>query len=274
MSSEPENQLEPGITVVVPVWDDYVRFIGEAIESIDGSDTRVLLVDNASSVAVTVPPGAEVVRAPSRLTVGSARNLGLNCVRTKYVLVLDADDKLMPSTLDFLLERMESDPAISVCATEILDSDTGKRHRNPRPFVPSIARFQTAFALLECMWSFVPIQGCALFRTSQAREAGGYPDSDWGDDWVLAMSLAFRGRVEVTQRLGRYYRATPGSLRAERGLKDDLASARLIRERIRRDPGIPGWATALLPLIIMIQAMVVFAVRPAIVGSRRLRGKA
>ena len=68
------------------------------------------------------------------------------------------------------------------------------------------------FALLDCIWSLFPIQGCALMRTDQVRAAGGYADADWGDDWVLAVSLAFRGRVEVHDRLGRRYRDNPGSL--------------------------------------------------------------
>lgn len=260
------------VTVVIPVWDKYARFVAEAVGSVDGDQTRILLVDNASSEAVSAPPGVDIVRAPERLSVGAARNLGIENVQTKYVLVMDVDDKLMPHTVEYLSRRMESNPAISICATAILDSDTGRRHRNPRRFVRFVTRSPRTFAFFQCVWSFLPIQGCALLRTQQVLDAGGYPDTDWGDDWVLATSLAFRGRVEVSERLGRYYRATPGSLRASRGVKDDLASARLVRVRIRSDRGISPWATALMPVITVLQTLIVFAVRPALVAARSLQG--
>ena len=38
------------VTVVIPVWDDYVSFLPDAIESVrrDSADARVVVVDNAS----------------------------------------------------------------------------------------------------------------------------------------------------------------------------------------------------------------------------------
>src|SRR4051794_19651989 len=90
-------------TVVIPVWDEYVRFLPDAVGSVarDAPGTPILVVDNASTIPVPDLPGTSVVRSDRRLTAGAIRNLGLEHVKTKYVVVLDADDMLLPGTLDF-----------------------------------------------------------------------------------------------------------------------------------------------------------------------------
>jgi glycosyltransferase involved in cell wall biosynthesis len=262
------------MTVVIPVWDRYVRYLPEAVDSVAGDSTNVaiVVVDNASEVPVTTGPEVAVVRAPRRLSVGAARNLGLDQVTTRYVVVLDADDKLLPGTLEFLRSRLDADPSIAVCVTSILDGETGERHRFPLKSVSRVARWPRFFAFLGCVWGLFPVQGCAMLRTEQVRDAGGYPDVEWGDDWVLAVSLAFRGRIEMHERFGRYYRPTPDSLwRRGRRLGEFVASARLVRQRLRDDPGIPAWARRLLPVIAVLQLAAVFLAQPAYQVLRRLR---
>jgi glycosyltransferase involved in cell wall biosynthesis len=261
------------MTVVIPVWDRYVRYLPEAVDSVTGDspDVSIVVVDNASEVPVTAAPEIAVVRAPRRLSVGAARNLGLDQVTTKYVVVMDADDWVLPGTLDFLQARLDADPSVAVAVTSILDGETGERHRFPFKFVPRLARWPGLFAFVGCLWGLFPVQGCALLRTEQVRDAGGYPDVEWGDDWVLAVSLAFRGRVEVHDRFGRYYRPTPDSLwRRGRGPDEFVASARLVRQRLRTDPGIPGWTRRLLPVIALLQMAAVFLARPAYLILRRI----
>ena len=263
------------VTVVIPAWDDYVRFLPEAVDSVrrDAPETPILVLDNASKLPLPELSGVTVVVSPERLTAGAIRNLGIERVETEYVLVLDADDQLLPGTLEFLQSRLRANPDVSICTTAILDGQTGERHRFPRRFAPVLARRPRMFALLDCVWSLFPIQGCALLRTAQVREAGGYADADWGDDWVLAVSLAFRGRVELQDRLGRYYRHTPESLWRRSGRDDLVVSARLVRQRLRRDPGIPTWARALLPVISVLQLAAVYLLRPPYLASREFRGR-
>jgi glycosyltransferase involved in cell wall biosynthesis len=258
-------------TVVIPVWDEYVRFLEEAVGSVreDAPGTPIVVVDNASSVPVPELPGTTVVRAPERLTVGAARNLGLDAVETDNVLVLDADDRLLPGTIGFLEGRLDAAPERAVSCAGIVDGDTGARHRTPRRWAVRLATARRLFALLHSAWSLYPIQGCALFRTAAVREAGGYPDADWGDDWVVSVSLAYRGQVDLNERPGRWYRITPGSIsHRPRSAAELGASARLVRERIRADAGIPGWARALLPLVWALQLTAVHVARPILRGLR------
>ena len=120
----------------------------------------------------------------------------------------------------------------------LLEADTGARHRTPRRFVPALARCPRLFALATAIWSLYPIQGSAILRTRWVREAGAYPDCDWGDDWVVAVSQAFRGRVVVDPRPGGIYHAHPESLwRRGRPASDLLAAAKQVRARLATDPG-------------------------------------
>jgi glycosyltransferase involved in cell wall biosynthesis len=260
------------VTVVIPVWDVYVQFLADAIESVkrNAPQAPIVVVDNASSTPVPEFECCAIVRAPHRLSVGAARNLGLDQVETDYVVVLDADDMLLEATLDFLHSRIAADPGLAVSATSILEGETGERHRSPRRFVERLVRWPRFFALAHTIWSLFPIQGCAILRTDQVRKAGGYPDAHWGDDWVLATSLAFRGRVEVSARMGLFYRPTQGSLwRRHRPPGELVASARLVRDRLRSDPGVPGWARALLPAIAVLQLAAIYVARPVYLAARR-----
>ena len=261
------------VTVVIPVWDDYVRYLPEAIESVrrNVAEAPIVVVDNASREALPNLEGCNVVRSEARLSVGAARNLGLAAVTTEFVVVLDADDMLLDGALAFMCDRLAADPLLSIAAVSILDEGTGERHRTPRPFVSSLVRWPGLFALANSVWSLLPIQGCAIMRTQEARDAGGYPDADLGDDWVLGVSLAWRGRVEVSRKLGRYYRVTEGSISGrEWGSRELRSNARLVRRRLLEDRGVPAWARMLLPAIATLQLAAIHVVRPLYGATRRL----
>src|SRR5215210_3238057 len=264
----------PGaVTVVIPVWDDYVEFLGEAVESVrrNAPGAPIVVVDNGSSTPVPQLEGSEVVRSDRRLSEGAARNLGLESVASDYVMFLDADDMLLDGTLDSLSERLASDAGLAVSACSILDGATGERHRTPRRFVPRLTRRPRLFALVNSVWSLLPIHGCAVLRTAQVRDAEGYADTDLGEDWDMAAALVWRGRVEVSERLGRYYRSLEGSSeRRARSTEELRTSARRVRERIRRDQAVPAWAKSMIPVVAALQLAAIYVARPAFVGVRRM----
>jgi glycosyltransferase involved in cell wall biosynthesis len=265
------------VTVVIPVWDNYVEFLGDAVESVRryAPQAPVVVVDNASSRPLPELEGCEVVHSPRRLSAGAARNLGLERVATDYVVFLDADDMLLEGTLEFLHGRIAAIASLAMCTCSILDGATGERFRAPRRFVPRLARRPRTFALADSIWTMLPIQGCAIMRTAQVREAGGYAEGDAGrgEDWALAVSLAWRGRVEVSERLGLYYRPPGGPLRRGRGRTpaELRASTSRVRERMRRDPAVPGWARLTLPVIALLHLAAIYLARPVYMAVRRLR---
>ncbi len=82
----------------------------------------IVVVDNASSTPVPELEGCEVVRAPRRLSVGAARNLGLEQVATEYVVFLDADDMLLEGDPGLPSRANCSRPGLAVCR----DLDPGR----------------------------------------------------------------------------------------------------------------------------------------------------
>src|SRR5690349_14141838 len=142
-----ENQSSE-IAVVIPVWDEYVQYLEDAIRSVraEGTDTLIVIVDNASTMPVETIAEAAIVRAPRRLSVGAARNLGLAAVDTPFVLVLDADDTLLPGTLTFLHCQLKANSDVAFCTTSIFDGALGTRHRVPRRSIRRVTRWHRVFA--------------------------------------------------------------------------------------------------------------------------------
>src|SRR4051794_32213659 len=228
-------------TVLIPVWNEYVRWLEQAVASLRAQDVavRIVVVNNASEVELPDLAGVSVVTSPHRLTLGRARNLGLFQVASPYVIVWDADDTMPPGTLGVLQRAMTADPSLAAYGAAIIEAPSGRRHRWPRPWVAAVARRPAVLAWLNCVWSLYPTTGATIMRTDLARAAGGYGEGQSGDDWCLGVSLAFRGRVGWTERPGRTYRLHPQSIWSRHSaVRDLLRHARMVRERIRSDPAI------------------------------------
>jgi glycosyltransferase involved in cell wall biosynthesis len=93
------HQHHPTLTVVIPVWDRFVDVLEEAIASIDAQRSeiamRILVIDNASEQPhPRLRPGVELHRLTERVSVGAARNAGLDKFATPFVAFTDADDLL------------------------------------------------------------------------------------------------------------------------------------------------------------------------------------
>jgi glycosyltransferase involved in cell wall biosynthesis len=240
-------------TIVLPVWDEYVApSLAEALSSLAAQDvpTRILVVDNASAVALPPLPGITVVRSRRRLTLGAARNLGLHHVHTPYVVVWDADDVMLPGTVAFLEAAIASDPGLVAFGAAIVEDPSGDRHRWPRRWIARLVRAPRLFALLDCVWSLYPTTGSTIMRTELVRAAGGYSDMEAAEDWGLGVALAFRGRIGWSERSGRVYRLHHRSVWAQNmTARHQLRHARAVRERIRADRGISSWVRrAVLPI--------------------------
>lgn len=257
-------EFEPDVSVVIPVWGDYAGpVLGDALESLRSQDLRVriIVVDNASDPPLQDVAGAEVVRSEERLTVGAARNRGLAEVRSPFVIFWDADDLMLPGTIRFLTERIAANPDAVVVAASILEGDPPLPHRWPRRWSYGFARFPRAFAAAHCVWSLFPTTGSSIIRTEAART--GFGDANSGEDWMLGVSLALRGRVVLDPRPGRIYRRHAQSLwETNRSGRQLMVHARAVRERLRRDPATPGWLRRLLPLIAVLQGIAALGARP------------
>jgi glycosyltransferase involved in cell wall biosynthesis len=102
------------LSVVVPAHDARAH-LGATLASLrrnGSSQIEFVVVDDASTdgtaeaveAAVDHVPGLRLVRSPVNVGLASARNLGLDHARGRYVAFLDADDWLAPGYLPALLD--------------------------------------------------------------------------------------------------------------------------------------------------------------------------
>jgi predicted O-methyltransferase YrrM len=250
------------VTVVIPIWGKYADHrLDRAIESIRAQDVPVsiLLVDNAAEPPLA-RPGVTILRSDSRVSLGAARNLGLQAVRSPTVLFWDADDVMLGGALARLLDTLDRRPDVVACACPLIDAVSGSLHHWPRRWPMALSRVPILFIALNAITSLYPVIGAAI-RTAPAQEIG-FPEVDGGDDWVLAVSLSMRGRVALDDRPGRLYSRHDESLSYGWRTRDVLTHARLVRARLREDPMVPGAIRALAPVIWVGQHAVLRVLRP------------
>jgi glycosyltransferase involved in cell wall biosynthesis len=111
MPTTPDAASTASLTVVIPVWDDYVRWLPDCISSIANQrpdpPLDILVVDNASGTALpALPAGVGRTRLPTRVSLGAARNHGLARINTPFVAFADADDLFPAGYFAFALARL------------------------------------------------------------------------------------------------------------------------------------------------------------------------
>jgi glycosyltransferase involved in cell wall biosynthesis len=266
---------EPEVSVVIPAWGAYAGApLQEALASLREQETpaRIIVVDNASDEPLGPLGDAEVVRAPERLTVGGARNLGLDHVVTPYVLSWDADDLMLAGTLGFLLEEISAEEKLVAVAAAIVE-ESGVRHRWPPRWSARLAEHPTLFAITHSVWSLFPSTGATIMRTAQVRDSGGYDaTAASAEDWVLGVSLAHRGRIMLSDHPGRVYRRLGESLwQDHRAPARQLAHAAAVRNRLATDSGIPRWARTSALFLKFLHPAVLLVLAPLARRVRSLR---
>jgi glycosyltransferase involved in cell wall biosynthesis len=260
----------PGVTVVIPVWDEYVHVLGQAVDSVLTQRVAVdlLVIDNASCLPLpALPEDVTVRRLPSRVSAGRARNVGLHLATTELTLFLDADDLMAPGTLPTLLAPMEADPStVAVCGGVVaVNERTGASLRLdfPSRWTRALSRVPALLALHAAVINRLPTTGCLLVRVAAAQDAGGFGDSDYAEDWQFNLALTFRGRIRFVDHPGRVFRPHGRSLRSRRRTRTDVGAAfARIRERIRTDHRAPVLVRLSLPVLRLMHARTVRRLTP------------
>lgn len=112
--------MAPSFTIVIPTYN-YGRYVTRAIDSAlaaTGPSREVIVVDDGSTddTADVVRPYAEriVFERQTNQGVSAARNRGLELARGRYIVCLDADDKLLPNALDVFQQQIDLAPDLGI----------------------------------------------------------------------------------------------------------------------------------------------------------------
>lgn len=257
MLNQEQMETVPDISIVVPCYN-HGRFLAQAVQSAITSSlpAEVVVVDDGSTdstaeVIQTLEGGGSRVeiRAVQQANQGlaAARNRGLRESRGRFVLFLDADDRLTRGGIDAGAAALEAHPecAFVFGRSRIM---TGDGALLPTASEPRLAANHYRELLRR---NYISASATVMFRREAVERAGGFnPAVDATADYELYLHIARHhpvhdhGRVVADQRmhdttvpvdLSRMLRETLLVLRDQRPfLERDVASLDAYEEGWRR----------------------------------------
>lgn len=124
------SPAHPEVSVIVVSFNcaDFIDTTLESLAASQGVDIEVIVVDNASAdasieVVERSSLGATVVALDSNVGFAEANNIGARLARGRYVMLLNPDAWVEPSTIARMVAIMDSDPDIGVLGTTVLHPD-------------------------------------------------------------------------------------------------------------------------------------------------------
>lgn len=184
----------PAVTVVIPCYNQG-EFLLEAIASVQSCQQPVydiLVINDASSDPLTLKvldylksKGFQVLEHAENQGLAAARNTGFRQARGRYVLPLDADNKIRPNYLLRAIEILDKKPDIGVVYgdAEYIGDKRG---------IWEVGEFDVNVLAVGNY-----IDACAVIRKTLWEDCGGYdsdiPEKLGYEDWDLWLSAAERG---------------------------------------------------------------------------------
>ncbi len=185
---------DPTVSVVITCFN-YGRYLPESIGSVlaqSFEDFELLVVDDGStddSVAIArrlaaADPRVTVIAQENSGQPAIPRNLAVGRARGKYIVCLDADDRLDPEMLARCAAVLDADAGVGLAfpqTVEFGDSDVLHPHLDWN--LPKLIRCNC----LPC---------CTMYRRDAWVAAGGYNTNVRGyEDWDLWLGIAATGLV-------------------------------------------------------------------------------
>ena len=203
----------PLVSVIIPCYNQgpfLAASIGSALAS-DHDNLEIIVVDDGSTDPETVRLLEQLRYPHTRLLrrenggLAAARNSGISEAQGRYILPLDADDRIGPQYLRRAVAVLEADSATGIvyCHAEKFGAEAGPWQ------LPRFSRWRMALGnVIFCS---------AVYRRIDWEQTGGYDATlrrGW-EDWDFWLSLLELGRtVRCLPFTGFYYRKRPVSMAA------------------------------------------------------------
>ena len=177
------------ISIIIPCYNHGI-YIDEAIKSVEEykfDNYEIIIINDGSTDDYTnkrlielKSEGYNVIFQENK-GLGRTRNNGIRLAKGKYILPLDADNKIKPDYILKAINILDSEPSIS-----IVYSDRKLFGNSDESFI--VGEFSIE-KIVNCNY----IDACAIFRKSLWEQVGGYDDKmpvqgweDW-DFWLMAI---------------------------------------------------------------------------------------
>lgn len=214
----------PLVSVIIPCYNQ-AEYLLESIESVSNQSYSNIecIVVNDGSTDCTSKTVHELIKKYSDLKIiliekqnaglSEARNSGITIAAGKYILPLDADDKIHPDMIKKLLNVLEANPRYSIAYCDYQFFGNSNKIINTLPFNKNYLTIRNIFSY------------CSLYRLDVWKTVGGYNSNmKWGyEDWDFWISCIEKGFVakRVTKILF-YYRSKESSMYIEAFNNHDL----------------------------------------------------
>jgi GT2 family glycosyltransferase len=222
------------VDIVVPCFG-YGHFLRECVESAlrqTGPELRVLIIDDASpdktvEVAeelVCSDPRVDFRRHTSNQGLIATANEGIAWARADYMLLLSADDYLLPDSLSRSVDLMDNHPfAAFVFGRAVVLNQLGERSRHSTGVGAETHILSgPEFIALNRAQNMVR-SPTVVVRTSLQKELGGYlPDLPHTSDMEMWLRLAAHGDVGVIAADQAVYRLHSANMSAGYSPEQDL----------------------------------------------------
>jgi len=183
------NNTSPVFSVIITSFNDGV-FIHEAVQSVVNSSYKefeIIIVDDFSTDNITnqilnsyQEKGFQVIRKEKNCGVGDSRNRGVLASKGKYIMTLDADDRILPSYLEKALHELEKGFSVVYCNVKRFGAQ-------------DTVRVAPAFSFPVLLAGNFIASCCALTKSAW-QKAGGYDVSMPNyEDWEFWISVASTG---------------------------------------------------------------------------------
>ena len=181
----------PTLSVIIPCYN-HGKFLDEAVGSVEAQtfrDLEIVVVNDGSTDRFTRRRLAEFARPSARVLhvphggKAAAVNAGIRESSGRYLLVLDADDRIAPTYAQKGVRVLEERPEVGVvyCDAELFGKKSG-----PWP----LPEFD-----LELMLRRNLIFATAFFRREDWEAVGGFDVDVRNEDYDFWLSLLERGRA-------------------------------------------------------------------------------
>jgi glycosyltransferase involved in cell wall biosynthesis len=220
----------PDVSIIVPCFNQG-RFLPSLIRSLQRSSQRaieVILIDDGSTDGLVARVAAEfpkpttlfelILRRTPNRGLAATRNLGLGLSSGRFVKFLDADDLLLPGSLDVQIDHLGSNPdthahLIGYCLANHDLSAFRPPDRDTLPTRPLSAGYVATAWETELS---IPIH-CALFRREFIEDVPFREDLEAKEDWVFWHELARKNpHLAVDREVGVVYRLHLASMTRSR----------------------------------------------------------